>query len=249
MISSVTNLHRVFIVVLLAVFCAAKLALAQGTAFTYQGKLTDAGAPALRNSSAIGWQRNSSNLSFGIGQSTDGLSFFRTNNSPGTSGNTPTYDLQITNQGNVGIGATAPNAKLDVRGEAANGAGIAVMGNASQSLDKGGWIKAMVYVDWKFPAGQQIRGCYNSQATGADATTQPCGFTVNSGVVGFWDISFPFDVSQRFVSVTVNELSRNQNLFKLPIAIATIGGNSVDVVISYPDTSQFTNALFTVIVY
>jgi hypothetical protein len=153
------------------------------------------GAIALRNASAIGWQLNSSNLSFGIGQSTDGLSFFRTTSVPGTTGGAPNYDLQITNAGNVGIGTTLPNAKLFVQGEASNGVGIAVTGNASQSRDKGGWAKALLYIN----QNGTIARCYNG-LTGA--STGNCGFSVTRVSSGVYDVNFGFQVDDRFFSLT-----------------------------------------------
>jgi hypothetical protein len=159
------------------------------------------GALALRNASAIGWQLNSSSQSFGIGQSTDGLAFFRTTSSPGTTGSPPILDMQITNQGNVGIGTPAPNAKFFVQGEAANGVGIAATGNASQSRDKGGWVKAMVYVNGD---GTLLR-CYNG-LTGA--STGNCGFTTGrvTGVPsGNYLVNFPFQINDRFYAVSVED--------------------------------------------
>lgn len=151
------------------------------------------GAIALRNSSAIGWQLNSAGQSFGIGQSTGGLSFFHTNSGPGTTGNPPIYEMVIANTGAVGIGTTVPNAKLFVQGEF-NGVGIAATGNASQSRDKGGWVKAMIQVN---PDGTIAR-CYNGQ-TGV--STGNCGFSVTLANP-FYRVNFGFQVSDRFFSLT-----------------------------------------------
>lgn len=159
------------------------------------------GAIALSNGAAIGWQRNSANLSFGIGQSSGGLRFFRALDSPGTIiGLPPTYDMAITNEGNVGIGTVAPNAKLFVQGEAANGVGIAATGNAAQSRDKGGWVKAMAYV---YSDGTIAR-CYNGVS---GASSGNCGFTVNHFTTGGYGVNFGFYVADRFVSVTAKNCS------------------------------------------
>ena len=179
------------------------------------------GAIALRNSSAIGWQLNNSSLSFGIGQSTDGLSFFRTSSSPGTTANAPVYEMQITNQGNVGIGTTAPNAKLFVQGEAANGVGIAATGNAAQSADKGGWIKAMIYVR----ADGTIARCFNGVS---GATASNCGFALiplPGFPAGFYQIDVGFNVASRFLSITVikaDGFERGGKIYSFPTSTAAI---------------------------
>jgi hypothetical protein len=201
------------------------------------------GAIALRNSSAIGWQFNSSNLSFGIGQSTGGLSFFRTTNSPGTSGNTPSYDMVISNQGNVGIGTTAPNAKLFVQGEAANGVGIAATGNASQSRNKGGWIKAMVFV----LANGTIARCYNG-LTGA--STGNCGFSVTRIFNRIYSVDFGFQVSDRFVSVTTSTILDSIPAETIAARIqATSNINQINVLTFYANSGDYVVSDFYLIVY
>ena len=50
-------------------------------------------------------------------------------------------------------------------------------GNVTQNRDKGGWVKAMVYVD---ADGSMIR-CFNSTLAGNAASTVPCGFTPGGG--------------------------------------------------------------------
>lgn len=103
--------------------------------------------------------------------------------------------MSVTTNGDVGIGTTAPNAKLFVQGEAANGVGIAATGNASQSRNKGGWIKAMVYIN----QDGTIARCYNG-LTGA--STGNCGFTSSRISAGLYDINFGFQVDDRFVTVS-----------------------------------------------
>jgi hypothetical protein len=104
--------------------------------------------------------------------------FFFTNNGQ------PTMTVDTT--ANVGIGTTTPRARLDVAGDAA------------QDRDKGGIVKAMLYVDGTV-VNPTILRCYNG-ITGA--STGNCGFTVRLLATGSYEISFGFQVSDRFFSIT-----------------------------------------------
>jgi hypothetical protein len=70
----------------------------------------------LTNAGAIGWAANGSGQHFGIGQSGGGLFFFRTSAATGTTGSPATYDMNINDAGNVGIGTITPASKLTVAG-------------------------------------------------------------------------------------------------------------------------------------
>ncbi|PWU21379.1 MAG: hypothetical protein C5B50_01855 [Verrucomicrobia bacterium] len=92
-----------------------RLAITSGPRWTtsyWQGELgLDAGG-------AIGWRANdSSGLRFGMGYSGGGFYTFRTASDLGTTGSVPIYDFSIGDNGNVGIGTTAPAAKLQVIGD------------------------------------------------------------------------------------------------------------------------------------
>ncbi len=83
-------------------------------------------------------------------------------------------------------------------GASTTGFALQLDGNVSQSLNTGGLVKAMLYVDPTQPVGQQIVRCYNSQTSGSAVSTPPCGFTLANPYTGVWYVSFGFDVSQRF---------------------------------------------------
>jgi hypothetical protein len=132
------------------------------------------GALELGNASAIGWQGNAAGNRFGIGQSTGGLYFFRTASNPGTTGSPANYDLQI-----------------------GDGGELHAYGNAEQGRDKGGWVKAMVYVDAN---GNRVR-CYNSQQQDGGAGLPPsgttgCGFNIIKLAKGQYRIDFRFKVER-----------------------------------------------------
>jgi len=119
-----------------------------------------------------------------------------------TKSNTVT-PMIIGSSGSVGVGTTAPNAKLDVRGQAGDsGFGIAADNNAWQARGAGGWVKAMAYVDPFAPGGIAVTSCYNSQASGAAVTTPPCGITLLDHAQGANLVDFGFQVSDRFVQLT-----------------------------------------------
>jgi hypothetical protein len=93
--------------------------------------------------------------------------------------------MTIDTTGNVGIGTAEPRASLDVSG------------NTVQDRDKGGMVKAMLYVDGTLVNPAIVR-CYNG-ITGA--STGNCGFAVSRISRGIYQISFGFQVSDRFVSI------------------------------------------------
>ncbi|HZS04619.1 MAG TPA: hypothetical protein VFD58_07265, partial [Blastocatellia bacterium] len=116
-------------------------------------------------------------------------------------------------------------------------------GHITQAPDKGGLVKAMIYVA---PNGGVIR-CYNSQRQDGGASLPPsgntgCGFTVNynDALPGEYMVVFDFQVNDRFVSVTPYRDTRagvlyfNQNTI---IVYTVLGNNSTGA------------AEFTLIVY
>ena len=132
------------------------------------------GGLELGNASAIGWQRNAAGNRFGIGQSTGGLYFFATLSDPGTTGSPANYVMQITDTGNI-----------------------------TQPINNNGLVKAMLYVGGAGPGGNApIIRCFNSVT---NSTTGDCGITASfpPSFPGNYTIDFPFQVDNRFISVSV----------------------------------------------
>ena len=122
--------------------------------------------------------------------------YFRTNSNA-------TTPLLMTPAGSVGIGTAAPNALLDIRGNAGNsGFGIAADHSAWQAPSASGWIKAMAFVDPYAPGGIAVTRCYNSQQAGSAVSTPPCGIAVLDHSEGNNIIDFGFEVDNRFVTTT-----------------------------------------------
>ncbi|HZS09379.1 MAG TPA: hypothetical protein VFD58_31390 [Blastocatellia bacterium] len=130
------------------------------------------------------------------------------------------------------------------------GRAISLVGNAVQDRGSGGVVKAMAYIDPFAPAGQQIVRCYNSQATGSNVSTPPCGFGIGfSATPGNYGINFGFKVDDRFISITPfitgGRIVANVLNFQG-------GGNEVVVVMGYSDDRHAagdTHAKFYIIVY
>jgi endosialidase-like protein len=81
------------------------------------------GSMEFSNASAMGWQVNAAGWHFGIGQTTGGLYIFQTSSELGSTASPVTYDLVITDGGNVGIGTISPDRKLSVNGGASKAGG------------------------------------------------------------------------------------------------------------------------------
>jgi hypothetical protein len=156
-----------------------------------------------------------------INRPTGGTLFFREGN-----GN----EMTIAAGGQVGVGTSSPNAKLDVRGGAGNsGFGIAADSNAWQDRGASGWVKAMAYVD-PFPCSNcaiAITRCYSSQQTGTATTTPPCGLTINHTAQGTNIIDFGFQVTDRFIQLQtqITPASLNFNGSATPSAVVSFSNS------------------------
>jgi hypothetical protein len=129
--------------------------------------------------------------------------------SPGVQGiSTGTGGVGVRGDGTTGVYGVSTSG-VGVTGESASGFAMYANGNAGQARDKGGFVKAMLYVN---PSGAIVR-CYNG-VTGASTGT--CGFNVTRVGLGEYDIVPGFQVDDRFLSVTaengVNIIGADDNL-------------------------------------
>jgi hypothetical protein len=107
--------------------------------------------------------------------------------------------MAIRQTGNVGIGTNSPIAKLTINGGGLNGYSllttepVSIGGFMTQPRDKGGVIKAAIYVNGD---GSMIR-CYNGVS---GSSTGDCGISAShsSGNPGRFTIVYPFQIHDRF---------------------------------------------------
>lgn len=98
----------------------------------------------------------------------------------------------------VGINDTGGNG---VFGQSGGGLGLGFAmvadGHAKQTRERGGWVKAMAYID----GAGNVQQCYNSQTPVFHATGD-CGITVSHQSEGGYQVNFGFHVADRLVSAT-----------------------------------------------
>jgi hypothetical protein len=183
----------------------------------------------------------------------------------GTAPPSPTSGIAISTAGDVGIGAATPGAKLHaetsqsfraavygnatgvggvgVYAQGASGAAVHAQGNATQARDKGGFVKAMLYVKDNGP----ILRCYNG-VTGE--STSGCGFTVTYLGAGIYRINFGFEVSDRFVSITPHQGGGNSAGYNYGANFAFFDATTVDVLMFDANDGDDTHAnAFMIFIY
>jgi len=170
----------------------------------------------LRNGAAIGWDANPSGQRWGIAQGTAGLNFFRSFSSFGTTASPADYAMVITNDGNI-----------------------------TQSRDKGGLVKAMIFVD----ANGTIIRCYNGMTNSSSGN---CGFGVSPFGEGAYIINFNFQVTDRFVSITPTYDGGQVNVGAKFEFRPTISANEIKV-LTFITNVEWSNSLanngFMIILY
>ncbi|MGH8040792.1 MAG: hypothetical protein ACREPN_01975 [Rudaea sp.] len=113
----------------------------------------------------------------------------------GDGNNNGTFGISTSGNGVAGFSSSGPG----VYAHSASGYGMTTDGPVSQARNQGGWVKAMALID--DGSGAVIR-CYNSQLPASQASTPPCGISVNSSRIGLPIINFGFQVDDRFFQVT-----------------------------------------------
>jgi hypothetical protein len=104
-----------------------------------------------------------------------------------------------TSGGGYGVAGRAEHGAA-LFGDTTDGWAMQAQGNATQSRDKSGFVKAMAYIS---PLrADPIANCFSSQLPPGQATSGTCGFTFTRLDTGRYIVDFGFKVDDRFVSVT-----------------------------------------------
>lgn len=165
-----------------------------------------AGSLSLDSGGAIGWRGNQGGQRFGIGQTTDGLYFFRTASDPGTTGSPANYDMVISDSGNI-----------------------------TQPPDKSGLVKAMAFINPDFGIVQCYNSTKTgSAATAAPCGISVTNFTAGGFGVDFgFDVRHRFiSVTPEYASSPADKMVRanftfagtlNTNTVNVFIDVDTVG--------------------------
>lgn len=139
---------------------------------------------------------------------------------------------------------------VGVTGEATSPGGIAVFanGNVAQPQASNGFVKAMLHVDPFLPAPQYIVRCYNGVSGVSGTGNGSCGgFNVVRTGVGSYNITFPFPVNDRFVSLTFGFIPAGGDGYPVRSGHVRVGGNVAAVFISTQDTDLVDNEFYLII--
>jgi hypothetical protein len=135
---------------------------------------------------------------------------------------------QDNNANSYGVAGHSNNG-VAVAGDSSSGWAMQALGNATQSRAKGGFVKAMAYVNPKSGVGDFIERCFNSQLPPGQGTSGDCGFNYQKLGTGVYDIDFGFQVSDRFLLATVQGGSGIDPAGFAVVSPATDGGDGVAV--------------------
>ena len=140
----------------------------------------------------------------------------------------------VNNAGGVGVYGTGGTG---VFGTGSN-YGMVTDSNVQQARTMGGWVKAMVEVG---ETSSSINRCFNSTLTGAAATTPPCGIDLQIPETGVYNLTFNFEVDDRFYSTQILDDST--------LALALYRGEYLLQVDSYYAVGELGAAGFQLIIY
>jgi hypothetical protein len=145
------------------------------------------------------------------------------------------------------------NSNFNISGNGFINGNLNLVGNTFQNRDKGGFVKAMVFVDIIYGPGTAtpvIARCFNGVTV---ASTPDCGFTVQATYNGKYIIDFGFPINDRFYSVTPQQFANVNTGYNITAGFFFPGNpnqlgvktNVADV--TFPDS--FTDSQFMLIVY
>jgi hypothetical protein len=153
--------------------------------------------------------------------------------------------------GGVGVQGKSTGG-VGVVGDSATGFAMQAKGHATQDPNAGGWVKAMTFVDPSIQGSNKFLRCYNSQATGNNVATSPCGFVFSSLGLGRYIIDFGFRVDNRFVSVTPacgGGCPSNRPVVVDAIPNGPGAPNEVFIKVAYTTSGDATHSRFFIFVY
>jgi hypothetical protein len=123
------------------------------------------------------------------------------------------------------------------------------LGHATQSRTKGGFVKAMAYVNPDTYPSDPIRQCFNSQRAPTLATSGNCGIGINTLATGRYRLDFGFQVSDRFVSVSGGGFNDHITTVLSKDTAPPLTDNQLLVRSYSVGTSNFESGIFYIIVY
>ena len=139
--------------------------------------------------------------------------------------------------GVYGTTTSAIPSSTGVYGKATSGYAMFAEGNAGQSRDKSGFVKAMVVVDG---AGNIIR-CFNGIA---NSSTGNCGFASTRNGEGQYTIDFGYDIADRFYAAVSNSAGTTAAVMVWASSTTSLAVKSVAI-----NSHLVSDLPFTIVVY
>jgi hypothetical protein len=109
---------------------------------------------------------------------------------------------QDNNANSYGVAGHSDNG-VAVVGDSSSGWAMQALGNATQARSKGGFVKAMAFVN---PGSNDpVQQCFNSQRAPSLATSGNCGITFSRVTTGEYTLDLGFQVDDRVFSATAQD--------------------------------------------